>query len=1822
MLAAFAGLDIHAAASPGSCMAKAVSASIGNSYSVTLVDEWDPESDYTEAGNPIGGNTGSGVFWYKVVISKYAACSIWIDGISSAEDSVYMSIETDPNDEKAPWASFTLGELEDGTQYGILPSDGWDAEDPSSGTYYIHIDGEIGDSMTLHIESGVKDFSLVGSADNPVAITVTDSWKTAGTTLWNSGSYFYTAKLEAGNTYQFYATGGTRSAPCGLYIYNEDGEPYEDIDDEDNYSDYNDARIIVPSKRGWYIIEIYGGPGASCALHYRRQPGLPIEKHDFEDLDRSEEGTFSATFTPGRMRTSPYYFDNIIDEKLFHVVMQPGERCIFETQGATTNILIMVYDGAGDVLATNYGMDGGLDVFASFEAKGASTNYYVGVCRPDLDVSDTPSAGITLTLKGKVVAAVDGSPDEWDAKDDVIEGATELIPAIIGTDAQLPDDAVHGPHGLNVTDWVDTYVFAATEDVAYEIGAFWAEQVDESTRPIGCEVFTVDADGNRKTVKNADDLTLDALNVSLDSGGLCYIRVYVSDGMGLETTPYSLFAVARVNEPDKWGLMHVPAKGTTEATWKLNKGSAVYPCGWTWIVPVGDNTVNYQKVAGYSTPAAETVNVTKDATAEAVGGIYKDTADPADDTEAKAVKVVPSAKAASTPSHSLLIEDPEDNFKFEAKEGYFYNFTLENIVGDAVFEIKNAAGERVSDGLVTELRKMSFDKGWHILKVRHASDKKGEWEDAAYTLSYSSVNAGAIKFAKTDVSVKENAAYVELVVKRTAKEGAVTVQYCTVAGTAKPQTDYYPVSGELHWDAGKNADQKIRVRLVPDEYPVWEPNKTFTVELKPADGELAEDEYAAQITTPAATVTMTEVSKKSPGSIAVTAGSVDDEPLAFAAKKPAFTVTAGDTLALTLSRGDGVNGKVGVRVQTVKGTALADSDFEPVDEEIVWEDGDCEDKTVEIMTTEQEDQYKESKAFTVKLTALSGKGYADFDKAKVGTSSVSVTVRNNLVEATVETFAKAQPKSGGISVKASKAGTWYIDQLGDLVTVPCARGGKAELTLTLSGPGLFIANPILDEGEGNGKSRFVCKIGKEAEVDCSMGDEIARLVPSGSTTVKFSLVSQTDGAVARLCDCDGAPYVWIPFGSVTSSSPADKARVLPSADGLPLSWNAPDMAGDYGVVYRVLLGSDKKLKDVEPLVAGSASSCVWEGDIAAGKTWYWRVDYGRVGENEEVEWVEGKSVWSFATTAENAAVAAIADGQTDALGVTVAAGTPAILMQGVKASVELSSEADGADFSVLSGKLPDGMKIVHDKVAGVWCVSGVPTKAGEYTALVQAKVGKVAGTTVELVFDVQPMILAAGSFDGLFTQPDDADYFATNGIAGMARVTLTTTAAGKLSAKVLLAGKTYNFAATGFDAVSDYDADLGRAVYSATLTQLQKIGKATYTNTLEVAVENASGDDLEVIGRVPSVMSRLMMAALPDAKGGGAQYMLEYTGNLMRDNSKADGFLAAVGNFAGYYTLGLCPPSGTTAVNDGVPAGNGYLTLTLDAKGKVKVAGVLADGTAVSLSSTASILGVLDGEEGSAGCIAIVPVYLLKGQSLFGGYLHIVMEDSDDEGVPVFKSVDDGKLVWLSDDPASTYSGKEGFMFEVTPVGGWYDTVMNLQAHYLSSAFTLGLSDELPEELLASGYQFAVGGTPSDVKVDLVGDSVSVDKKSIVKEEGSKTRYDFIDSVNPFNVTLKFKRATGILTGTFSVWSDDGVKQKEIAGFKHSGVLLLSRSAESSEALSGMAWTAGHCLAPAIKLNNTGKSRTWKASLPFNVIESVGDEVFDGIDNWGEGSGE
>jgi len=1784
-----------AAKTAGSCQSAATAISLGATVQVSLVDEWSPEYDDDGKETSKGENTGYGAYWYKLTLSRYSSCSVWIEGASSSD--VWLSVESDPDNWELS-ASFVGDSLPNGVQYAVLASSDWSEYDPGSGTFYIGLSGDIGDSATLHVEAGVKEFKLDGTWDNPVSIVPTEKWKTSSGSLWE-GSYYFSASLSAGKIYQFCTEGGTRSFPCSLSIYSEKAEfDMEPDTDPEVAKDYNEAYIVSPQSSGTFIIEFYGYD--TYKLKYRILPGLTPEQHHPEDLPATEEeGVYAAEFTPGRLR-SGVNRDNVIDEYLFRIHLEEGQRCLFETSGAETNILMMAYDADGNVLASSYGMPGSLDAICGIEAT-ATTNYYVGVCNPALDVADAPGEGGKITLTATLVSPVDGSPDEWDVADDTFEGATEFLPQIgpSGSAAADVDPEGLGVHGLDRADWYDVYSFAATAGVGYSFEATWAEESTESDLVLCAEVFGVGADGKPTLVKSGDLMGPDRPLDFFAEHSRCYVRVFVKDGIGLEPPQYVLHAAALGD----YGLMHVAAKGAPEATFTY-KG-LTYPCDTT-IVIEGSNTVSFSSISGLATPAAQVVAPVADELVEVLG-VYKDTYDPADDVAKGATKIAPANKDVVTSAHTLYAEDAVDYFKFEAKAGYFYTFALTNETGDAVFEILDSEGGPVTEGPVTAFVKKPLANGSYYLRVQHADAE--DPQDAAYAIVHRSTQVGDIKFAKVAVSAKENAAYVDLAVKRTAKEGRVRVAYSTVEGTALPQVDYYPASGVLEWADGDSKDKTIRVRLIPDEVPTWEPDKEFTVELKPVEDELEYDEYLASVTTPSATVKLTEVSKKAAGTVSVTEGVVEDESISFSAKKPAFTVTAGDCLALTLSRKDGGNDKVAVRVQSVNGTAVAGSDFEALDTIVEWEDGDVEDKVVELFTLEQYDQYKESKALSLKLSSYVPSGAKDYGKVKVGTSSVSVTVKNNLVASTAETYAKSLDKSGGISLKAGKAGQWYIEEAsGNLMSVPADKAGsKAELSFTLTGPGLFVASPYMD-GDGT----FMCKAGKEADVDCSSGEEYVRLVGSGSTTLKFTLVASKAGAVAGFDSSYGAPYVWIPFGSVTPSAPVDKARVLPDEDGVALAWNVPVETYEYGVRYRVSFADNKSLKDAQTVETDEPMSV--SPALTAGKTWYWRVDYGCEFEGGETEWVNGKSVWSFSTTGEGAAMALVADGQVDALGNVVADGVPATLMQGVKASVEFASDDGEAGFSVLSGKLPDGVKLAQDKLSKKWVASGVPTKAGSYSAVVQAKSGKVAGTTVVLDFDVLPTTLAAGTFTGVFNPDEEESSAATNGCARMASVTFTSTAAGKLSAKVAIAGKTYTFAATGFDKVSDYDPYLGRSVYYATLTQVQKVGKAAYTNILEAVVENADEDDLEVAGREPAVKTTLLMAALPDAKGSGAQYNLKYTGALRRNNAKIEAVLAGLQEFVGYYTMALCPPAGASAVEDGVPSGYGYLTVTVDAKGAAKVAGSLADGTSVSLSAVPFLLGDLGDDIDSRATVLVVPVYFAKGQTVFGGEVLIAWEDEDADAPVVDSS---SLLAWYNDDPSSTYGGKEGFGLEVVPAGGWYNTLFNLQAHYLTSQFELSVSDELPPELLAAGYQFAVGGVPTALPVTLTGDALSVDKRSLVKETESKTRYDLFESVNPWNVSVSFKRATGVLTGSFSIWADNGEKQSEIKNLKHAGVLLLSRGGETSALLPDTAWTAGYYLAPTT-IKEGSKSRKWNASLPFCITEHPGMEVFDGIDNWGE----
>lgn len=553
------------------------------------------------------------------------------------------------------------------------------------------------------------------------------------------------------------------------------------------------------------------------------------------------------------------------------------------------------------------------------------------------------------------------------------------------------------------------------------------------------------------------------------------------------------------------------------------------------------------------------------------------------------------------------------------------------------------------------------------------------------------------------------------------------------------------------------------------------------------------------------------------------------------------------------------------------------------------------------------------------------------------------------------------------------------------------------------------------------------------------------------------------------------------------------------------------------------------------------------------------------------------------------------------------------LYQGVATEITVTNETITA--IKVSGKLPDGLKLAQDKATKVWTISGVPSKAGVYTSVLQTsyKDGskKVDGEPIPLAYEVVEAGSAIGTFSGLATTSDT-----TNNLPTLAQVTFTATDNGKLSAKVAIGGKSYSFAATGYSAVVPGDGDTPTK-YSAELLQLQKVtvekSSVTLTNVLSVTVAAVAETNTAAWAMCGEV--GIQMAALPDVKGKGFQEDISYSGKVARDNSKIKdktalaAWQAAVSKYAGYYTVSLVAPGAMS----GEPMGSGYMTMTVDAKGKVKVAGMLADGTSYSASSLVAALGTL-GDDATI----TVPLYSCKKTALFGGWLTIRFPADGSNPVAAIDSPDTD-LVWKDDDPASTRGGEEGFALCLQPVGGWYDKVSNLQRSYLES----DLSVDLPEgvealdeimEALALGDDYAFVAQPSGQAVELLGDTFSVEKQKLVKDSSKKLN-DWSSSVNATGLKITFKKATGIVNGTFDLWYEGtnakgATEQKSVKGLKHYGILLTSRGDDGY--LEDDVLTSGFFLAPqtlteevttTVGGRTTTKkvSRKWTGSYRFDL---------------------
>lgn len=459
--------------------------------------------------------------------------------------------------------------------------------------------------------------------------------------------------------------------------------------------------------------------------------------------------------------------------------------------------------------------------------------------------------------------------------------------------------------------------------------------------------------------------------------------------------------------------------------------------------------------------------------------------------------------------------------------------------------------------------------------------------------------------------------------------------------------------------------------------------------------------------------------------------------------------------------------------------------------------------------------------------------------------------------------------------------------------------------------------------------------------------------------------------------------------------------------------------------------------------------------------------------------------------------------------------------------------------------------------------------------------------------------LRVGTFYGLVRESGSQ---LTNGAPEFAAVTLTVSPSSAsspetMSAKVQLAGKTYSFATD-----SMWDGKDGNGAMVKTLINVWPGSdeEPPYTNELTVAVTDGKYSNWAKSGCKASLKLRV-----PDASGSGAQTDIAYAGSLYRRNAKIQKYLDTAFLFDGYYTVSLVPGAvdGTDrgAAGAGVPAGNGYLTVTVDNKGGAKIAGLLADKTAVAASATAC--AVVPNSSSKTGYEMIIPVYQATASSCFAAELHLFMQsDKNHLDGKKYKTVVDSKktVCWNSDDASATEDGEQGWRMKCVPVGGWYDLLANLQGYYnsMAKAFAAGAPNAFPTELLDAGYAYAA--TPSAVQVTLVGNKFSAVSRKLVTEADDATKYDLVASVNPCNVKIAFSRATGVSSGSCSAWiaSEAEGAQRQISGFEHFGVLTIDRDTRSGIAggLGEDALISGAIVKP-FKIGE----RTWMFSLPFEV---------------------
>ncbi|MCU7852791.1 MAG: thrombospondin type 3 repeat-containing protein, partial [Candidatus Thiodiazotropha sp. (ex Monitilora ramsayi)] len=220
-------------------------------------------------------------------------------------------------------------------------------------------------------------------------------------------------------------------------------------------------------------------------------------------------------------------------------------------------------------------------------------------------------------------------------------------------------------------------------------------------------------------------------------------------------------------------------------------------------------------------------------------------------------------------------------------------------------------------------------------------------------------SSGAIGFSPVSYTVMENQTSVSLTVSRSGgSNGAVSVDYSTIDGSASASNDYVFTTGTVNFANGDMLDKTITVNLLDDT--TFEGDETFSVNLSNATGGAS-----LSVDSQAEVVIQEDEPQPPAGTIGFTITDI--------------SVTEGNqTLDVKVSRTGGSYGVVSVDFSLTGGSASIGSDFSVTSGTITFGDGDTTDRTI-VITILDDTASEGDETIAITLTNATGGALIDLN---------------------------------------------------------------------------------------------------------------------------------------------------------------------------------------------------------------------------------------------------------------------------------------------------------------------------------------------------------------------------------------------------------------------------------------------------------------------------------------------------------------------------------------------------------------------------------------------------------------------------------------------------------------------------------------------------------------------------------------------------------------------------------------------------------------------------------------------------------------------------